>query len=81
LLQYMGNYDLPDNMMDEYVDKMMSNREQVEKAYQEKMTDKVFEAVRDQVSLEDQMLDLDVFKEKIETVQKQVSDRNQEEEE
>ncbi|NND05699.1 MAG: hypothetical protein HKN87_04905 [Saprospiraceae bacterium] len=81
LLQYMGNYGLPENMMDEYVDKMMANQEQVEKAYQEKMTDKVFEAIRDQVTLENQYMDVDDFREKIESVQKQVSAKEKEEEE
>ncbi len=76
-LQAMGYYDLADDVLNQYVDRMMSNREQVEKAYTDLISDKVFETIRDQVTLEDEMMDLEDFNKKIEAVEKEVKGRNE----
>ncbi len=65
LLQYMGNYPIPQETLDKYVDEMMQNREQTSKAYEEKLSDKVFEKIRDLVTLVPKPIDLEDFEQVI----------------
>lgn len=61
LKQYMGGYAVEDSMLDGYVDRMMQNQEQVEKVFQEKRSDKIFEALKEAVTIEEKFLPLDEF--------------------
>ena len=61
LKQYMGGYAVEDSMLDGYVDRMMQNQEQVEKVFQEKRSDKIFEALKEAVTIEEKYLPLDEF--------------------
>ncbi len=65
LKQYMGGYAVEDSMLDGYVDRMMQNQEQVEKVFQEKRSDKIFEALKEAVTIEEKFLPLDVFEAKL----------------
>lgn len=61
--QYFGNYPVSDDMLEGSVDRMMANQEQFNRAYEEAMSDKIFEAIRDQVTLEDDPITLERFQE------------------
>jgi len=61
IMQYMNSFPLPPETLDKYVDEMMQNREQVNKAYEEKMSDKVFEKIRDIVTLNPKPIALEDF--------------------
>ncbi len=65
LLNYLGNVDLPEESMNRYIDEMMRNRESVQKVYQDKISDKVFETIRDQVILNPVSINVKDFEEKV----------------
>ena len=83
LLQYMGNYPIEPDMMKGYVDRMMGDREQVSKVYQEKLSDKVFEKLQDLATIKPKPIELEEFKAIIEQAnaerQKAVASSSEEE--
>ncbi len=73
LMQYMGGYQMQDAMLDEYVERMLGNQEQFNKAYEEKMSDKVFEAIKEHVNIEEKRVSLEEFQDLIKAAE---ADRN-----
>lgn len=67
--QYFGNYPVGDDVLEGSVDRMMANQEQFNRAYEEAMSDKIFEAVRDHVTLEDNPVTLEEFQEMVAAAQ------------
>lgn len=59
--QYFGNYPVTDEILDSSVERMMSDQQQFNKAYEEAMSDKVFEAIREHVTITDEMVSLEDF--------------------
>ena len=54
VLQYMGNYPFTPEMLDDTVNRLMGDQEQVRKAYEEKLSDKVFDVVVEAVQIDEQ---------------------------
>lgn len=67
--QYFGNYPVGDDVLEGSVDRMMSNQEQFNRAYEEAMSDKIFEAIRDHVTLKDDPISLEKFQEMVSEAQ------------
>ncbi len=61
LLHYLGGQDMPEGVMERYVNQMLSDEEQVNKVYEEKLSDKIFEQIRDVVTLVEEPIDPDDF--------------------
>lgn len=65
LRQYFGNYPVSDDLLEGSVGRMMSDKDQFSRAYDECMSDKVFEAIRDNVTIRDRNISLEDFEELI----------------
>ncbi|MBK8502814.1 MAG: hypothetical protein IPL46_11670 [Saprospiraceae bacterium] len=67
--QYFGNYPVTNEILDSSVDRMMADQEQFNRAYAECMSDKVFETIRDNVTLQDDPVSLEEFQELVKEAQ------------
>ncbi len=59
--QYFNSYPVSDDIIESSVDRLMTNQEQFGQTYNNIMSDKIFETIRDLVTLEDEMLTLEDF--------------------
>jgi len=61
VMQYMGSYQFTPDMLDQTVNRLMGDQDQVRKAYEEKMSDKIFETILAEVTIKEKELDLEAF--------------------
>lgn len=59
---YMAQYGLSGEYVDNMIDKMMQDRNQVNKVYEEILADKIFGAIEEDISITAQKVSLDEFK-------------------
>lgn len=63
--QYFGNYPVSDDVLEGSVERMLANKDQFNRAYEERMSDKIFEAIRDHVGIEEEVISLEKFQERV----------------
>ncbi|NND34284.1 MAG: trigger factor [Saprospiraceae bacterium] len=68
--QYFGNYPVTPEILESSVDRMMSNQEQFNKVYEECMSDHIFEAIKNHVTIEEDPVSLDEFEKRIKEAEK-----------
>ncbi len=61
--RYFRNYPVSDEILESSVMRMIEDKEQVSRAYEESMSDKVFETIRANVAIQDDLISLENFKE------------------
>jgi trigger factor len=66
--QYMGNYAGDESFLDSMVERLMQDQKQVNSAYENKLADKLFDALKDEFALEDKSIELEDFKKVIQSI-------------
>jgi trigger factor len=71
--QYMGGYPVGQEYIGEMVNKLMSNKEQVNRAYEEIQADKIFVALENDLSEVEKPIGLEDFKEEVKKLNERLS--------
>jgi trigger factor len=71
--QYMGAYPVGEEYITEMVNRLMSNQEQVNKAYEEIQADKIFVALEKDITEEEKSISLEDFKEEVKKLNERLS--------
>lgn len=69
--QYMGNYPMTPEMLDGSVERLMGDQDQVRQAYDEKMSDKMFDVIKEAVTVKSEPIDTEHFAEIVKKVREE----------
>jgi trigger factor len=68
--EYMRGYPMSEDMLKSSTDRLMQDKEQLQRAYDEIMSDKIFDTIHKSVSIKEKRLDEDKFRKKLEEAEK-----------
>ncbi len=70
---YLGQYNMGQEYVDNMVQRLMQDREQVNKLYEEIQADKIFQAIEGNIKIKSEKIKLDKFQEKVQALNERLN--------